>query len=198
MSLIKQNCKIILASSSKIRANIMRDAGIDFTVKSPDFDEDAFKNSRPDLSVEDLAIELAKNKALSINDKDCLIIGCDQICEVNGQRLDKSKDENDAISQLKLMRGQKHCQNNGVVIVKNGEVIFEHFTKVYLTIHDLTDQQIINYVKQDQPIGCAGSYKYESLGKILFEKVEGDHFSILGMNVQEILSFLFKNKFIEI
>ncbi len=200
MGFVKSNCKIILASSSKIRAKIMEDAGLEFKVEHPDFDEEIFKKDHPDLKVADLALELARNKALSISKshKDSLVIGCDQICEVNGEKLDKSKDENDAIRQLMILSGKKHYQNNGVVIAKNGEIIFENLTKVELVMHELTKEQIISYVKKDQPIGCAGSYKYESLAKVLFSRVSGDHFSILGINIQQIISFLFKNNFIEL
>ena len=200
MGLIKSNCKIILGSSSKVRSEIMRNANLEFEVRNPDFDEEIFKNNNPQLKIQDLVTELAKNKALSIasSNNDELIIGCDQICEVEGKRIDKSKDKFDAISQLKLMSDKTHYQNNSVIIAKNGKIIFEHFTKVELKMHNLTESQIISYVDADNPIGCAGSYKYESLGKILFDKVDGDHFSILGMNIQQVMSFMFRNNYIKI
>ena len=200
MSFIKSNYKIVLASTSQIRANIMKDSGLKFETRSPDFDEELFKIQNPNLNIKDLAIELAKNKALNVPDykKDEIVIGCDQICEINAERLDKSTDENDALNQLLKLSGKTHFQNNAVAITLNNKVIFQNFTRVELKMHNLTKDQLARYVKKDMPIGCAGSYKYESLGKILFAKINGDHFSILGMNIQQILSFLLKNNFIEI
>lgn len=200
MSFIKSNCKIVLASTSKIRADIMKDSGLQFDTGSPDFNEELFKDQNPHLNIKDLAIELAKGKALNVQNsaKDEVIIGCDQICEIEGDRIDKSNDEGDALNQLLKLSGKTHFQNNAVVITLNDEVIFENFTRVELKMHDFTKEQLTNYVKNDKPIGCAGSYKYESLGKILFEKVNGDHFSILGMNIQQVMSFLLRRNFIEI
>lgn len=199
MSLLKFNNPIILASTSSARKYLLDSAGIKYQAQSPDFDEDIFKYENPELSIKDLCIELAKNKALSIKDvnPDAIVIGSDQICEIDNTRIDKSSNKQEAFNQLKKMSGKTHSQNNAVVIVKNGAVIHSHYTKVDITMHSLTDKQIKSYIEQDDPVGCAGSYKLESNGKFLFKKIEGDYLSIIGMNLQEVISFLFANKYIE-
>jgi septum formation protein len=199
MSIIKHNTKIILASSSAIRKKIMEDVGLDFEAISPDFDEEQAKNENPNLKIEDLALFLARGKALSISKKfpNHLIIGCDQICEVEGQKFDKSKDENEAFTQLKAMSGKTHYQNNGLVIALNDKIIFEKLTKVELKLRKISDDEIRSYIAIDKPWGSAGSYKYESFGKHLFAKLNGDCYSVLGLNIQEILNFLHDKKYIQ-
>jgi len=198
--MLKQNIKIILASNSLVRRKILQETNIDFEAFSPDFDEENAKKENENLSIKDLAIFLAKGKALSISKKfpDALIIGSDQICEVDGKKIDKSNNQEEAFLQLKLMSGKKHFQNNAVVIAKNGKIIFTKFTKVELLMRKISDQEISSYINADKPWGSAGSYKYESFGKILFAKIKGDYYSILGLNLQEILNFLCKKKYIEI
>ncbi len=199
MSLIKYNQEIVLASNSKARRFLLDNAGIKYSAITPDFDEELFKANNLDLQLKDLCLELAKGKALSIKDtnKDAIIIGSDQICELDGEKIDKSKDSRDAFEQLKRLQGRTHYQNNAVTLVQNGAVIYSHFTKVELKMQPLSDEQIAAYVAEDGPAGCAGSYKYEANGKFLFEAIDGDYFSIIGMNIQQIISFLFKNNFIE-
>ena len=198
--MLKQNTKIILASTSFIRSKILKEAKLDFEVIAPDFDEEIAKQKNLDLSIKDLAMTLARGKALSVSQKnpESLVIGADQICEVDGKKIDKSKDENEAFEQLKSMSGKKHFQNNAVVIAKNGKIIFEKFTKVELLMRKISDEEISSYINADKPWGSAGSYKYEGLGKYLFAKIKGDYYSILGLNLQEILNFLCKKKYIKI
>lgn len=200
MKLIKNNNIIILASKSKVRYDIMKQSGLDFTVKDSSFDEEKFKDDNPQLEIEDLVMELAKGKALGTKNAEPeeIIIGCDQICQLDNLRIDKSNDEEQALEHLMMLSGRIHYQNNAVVVVKNKEVIFSNYTKVKLTMHNHNEEQISNYIKADNPVGCAGSYKYESLGKVLFKEIEGDHFSILGMNIQKIISFLVSGNFITI
>ncbi len=198
--MIKTNNKIILASSSWVRKKIMDETKIDYEVINPDYDEEKAKSEFLDKNIDQLALELAKGKALSVSKshQDAIVIGSDQICEINNQKLDKSKDLEDAKQQLKKLSGKTHIQNNAVAIAKNNEIIFESLTKVKLTMRNLSNFEIDSYVAQDKPIGSAGSYKYESLAKHLFAKVEGDYYSILGMNIQEILNFLHNKNIIEI
>ena len=199
MSLVKYNQEIILASTSKARKFLLDNAGIKYRAVAPNFDEEIFKSDNPELQIKDLCLELAKGKAMNVTniDENAVIIGSDQICELDGKKIDKSKDSSDAFNQLKTLQGRTHYQNNAVVLMQNGEVIHSHFTKVELSMQKLNDDQIAAYVAEDDPVGCAGSYKYEANGKFLFERIDGDYFSIIGMNIQQIISFLFKNNFIE-
>jgi len=198
--LIKANAKIILASTSQIRKQILSSHGISFEAQKPIFDEDSMKHNYSHLQPSDLALEMAIQKALSISNNfaDCYVIGSDQACEFAGQEISKSQNRQQAIDQLAKFSGNVHYQNNAVVVVKDSQIIFKNFTKVKLKMRNLTLSQIENYVDFDQSWGCAGSYKYESLGKHLFEEVDGDYFAVLGLNIQPLISFLHQKNIINI
>ncbi|MFT6106917.1 MAG: septum formation protein [Rickettsiales bacterium] len=197
---IKQNCQIILASSSRARKQILEDLGLKFQIISPDFDEEAAKPSIQNLSIAVQAMYLAKQKALSvsISNPSALTIGSDQICELAGISIDKSKDRQDAINQLALLEGETHIQNNAVCLYQGSKLLFKNSSKAKLTVRNLSNQEIETYVDLDQSWGCAGSYKFESFGKHLFEKVQGADNSIVGMNVLPLLNFLHQNKLISL
>lgn len=197
--LIRHNCQLILASTSKVRKKILEESGFDFKVIAPLFDEDESKKELK-LPPKELAIFLAEQKALSISDKfpDAYVIGSDQVCEFEGKEVSKSKNADEAIGQLTKFSGKNHLQNNAVVIALDGKIIFKSFSCVTLEMRKMTDQEIETYVKIDQPWGCAGSYKYESLGKHLFEKVTGDYYSVLGLAIQPLIAFLHNKKLISI
>ena len=197
--LIVHNCNLILASTSKIRKRIMDEVGFKFTVKAPLFDEDSGKK-KVKLSPQKLAIYLAEQKALSISEKfrDACVIGSDQVCEFEEKEISKSNNSKEALNQLKKFNGKIHFQNNAAVIAFNGKIIFRKFSRVKLQMRKMTATEIESYVKIDEPWGCAGSYKYESLGKHLFEKISGDYYSVLGLAIQPLTAFLHRKKLISI
>jgi septum formation protein len=197
--MLKQNCDLILASTSKIRKKILQEAALKFEIVAPLFDEEKAKKNLS-LPSKKLAIFLAEGKALSISKKfpDAYVIGSDQVCELDGKEISKSKNSKEAISQLKKFNGKIHFQNNAVVIVFNGKIIFRNFSRVKLKMRKISASEIENYVKAEESWGCAGSYKYESLGKHLFEKVSGDYYSVLGLAIQPLLKFLHAEKLISI
>lgn len=197
-NLIIQSADIILASSSKIRRHILADAGLEIKAVSPDFNEELAKESL-NLPVKDLALHLAREKALSISRKkfDAYVIGSDQVCSLDEIELPKSKDADDAINQLQKLNGKIHYQNNAVVVAFNGEIVFENLSVANMTMRQMDLKNIRDYVIVDQPIGCAGSYKYESLGKHLFKKVEGDYYSVLGLAIQPLLNFFYQKNILK-
>ncbi len=197
--LITHNSNLILASTSKIRKKILHEVGLKFEVVAPLFDEEAAKK-KTKLSPKKLAIFLAKQKALSISKKlkDAYVIGSDQVCEFEEKEISKSKNAADAVMQLKKFSGNNHFQNNAVVIAFGGKIIFKNYSRVKLTMRKITNAEIASYVKTEQPWGCAGSYKYESLGKHLFEKISGDYYSVLGLAIQPLVAFLHHKKLINI
>ena len=190
--------KLILASTSQVRKKILNDSGLDFEMMAPLYDEDNEKKNLPKMSPKKLALFLAAQKALSVSKKfpKRYVIGSDQVCEFEKKEISKSKNAAEALAQLKKFNGKVHFQNNAVVIAFGGEVIFENFSRVELKMRKVTLSEIKNYVDIDQPWGCAGSYKYESLGKHLFEEISGDYFSVLGLAIQPLLAFLHRQKII--
>lgn len=197
--LVKHNCRLILASTSKIRKKILEEVGLSFEVMAPLFDEDAGKKTVK-LTPQKLAVYLAEQKALSISKEfpDAYVIGSDQVCEFEGKEISKSNNADEALKQLKKFNGKEHYQNNGVAVAFNGKIIFKKFSRVKLQMRKMVEQEIVSYVNQDQPWGCAGSYKYESLGKHLFAKISGDYYSVLGLAIQPLLLFFYTKKLIEI
>ncbi len=197
--LIDHNCHLILASTSKIRKKILEEVGLKFEVMAPLFDEDAGKK-KVKLSPQKLAVYLAEQKALSISEKfpDAYVIGSDQVCEFEEKEISKSNNAVEALSQLKKFNGKIHYQNNAVAVALNGKIIFKKFSRVKLTMRKMTTSEIESYVNCDQPWGCAGSYKYESLGKHLFEKISGDYYSVLGLAIQPLLNFFHQKKLLKI
>jgi septum formation protein len=200
MSKIKQNCRIILASSSKARKEILQNIGLEFEILSPNFDEEKAKPSIKNLSIAAQAMYLAKQKALSISllNPDALVIGSDQICELEGIGIDKSKNRSDAIKQIKALQGKTHIQNNAVCLYQGKKLLFKNISKAKLKMRSLSQKEIEAYVNLDESWSCAGSYKFESFGKHLFEKVQGADNSIIGINILPLLNFLHKNKLISL
>lgn len=197
--MIDSSSQIILASTSQIRRKILEEVRLNFTTISPDFDEEKTKKSLK-KTTKSLAIFLAKGKALSISKKfpDAYVIGSDQVCEFNKKEIPKSKNLAEAIAQLKKFNGKIHFQNNATVVAKNGEIIFQNFSRVKMKMRKMSAREIENYAKIDQPFGCAGSYKYEACGKHLFAEVSGDYHAVLGLAIQPLLSFLHQKNIISL
>lgn len=190
---------LILASTSKIRQKILDEVGLKFKIVAPDFNEEKAKKNLK-LSPKNLAIFFAEQKALSISRKlrDAYVIGSDQVCEFEEKEIPKSKNSTEALKQLKKFNGKIHFQNNAVAVAFDGKIIFKNFSHVKLKMRKMSAAEIETYVKIDRPWGCAGSYKYESFGKHLFEKISGDYYSILGLAIQPLLAFFHRKKLISI
>jgi septum formation protein len=190
--LFKKNKKIILASSSSIRQKILAENSVKFETINSIGDENQAKKLISHLSIKDQVIFLAKFKAfdLSIKYPDAIVIGGDQICEFEGKAISKSKDHQDAIKKLLLINNKTHKQNNGVALYRNGQLIAYDYNYAILQMKNLTKDEIENYIKKDTPVGCAGSYKFESFGKDLFTNYEGELNSILGFNIKNILKYV--------
>ncbi len=190
--------RLILASGSEIRRKLLEINNIKFDVIKPDCDEELLKNQLlpKKLPFLELALELAIYKAKSISEKypDAYVIGSDQICELEGQIISKSNNKEQAFESLQKLAGKTHQQNNATCILLNSVPVMKHTEKAKLTMKNLSDDEILDYISKDNPIGCAGSYKFESLGKNLFSKIEGNEEAILGFSVSEIKKFLYTDK----
>jgi septum formation protein len=189
---IQKHMKIILASTSPIRQQMLAQAGIRFEVKPPLCDEDEVKKTLPPtLPLIDKALELAKAKALSVSEKfpEAYVIGSDQICELDGEVISKSKNFEEAYNSLKKLSGKTHRQNNGTCIYHNSKCVMEAKDFAALKMKNLTHEQIISYIKIDAPLGCAGSYKFELNGNRLFAEINGTSENIKGFLVSKVLEY---------
>ena len=192
LSSINPNIPIILASGSESRKVMLEDAGISFKVITSDVDEDIIKKQISQLSFENQVIKLASSKALKVskNSPQSIVIGGDQMCILNNIIFDKPGSAERAIDNLKKLSGTTHYQYSGVCIYKDGKPLWEYAEVVEMNMHDLSDEEIINYVKIENPIHAAGAYKFESLGCNLFSSVNGSSYTIRGMPLIPLLNAL--------
>ncbi|MDA8816494.1 Maf family protein [Gammaproteobacteria bacterium] len=200
MPSIYPNTPIILASGSQSRRVMLEDAGIHFSVISSNVDEDLLKKEMDGFPFEDQVVRLAAAKAseVSVNNPNHLIIGGDQMCIFQNKVFDKPGSQEKAIENLKLLSGTTHYQYSGVCLYKDGRSLWEYYEVVELNMHSLTEEEIINYVKAENPINAAGAYKFESLGCNLFSSVDGSSYTIRGMPLLPLLKTLREMKIISL
>ena len=192
LSSISPSVPIILASGSESRRVMLEDAGLDFNVFSSDVDEDILKQEMVGLPFEEQVVRLASAKAeqVSLKNQDHIVIGGDQMCICNNTIFDKPGSVEKAIKNLQILSGTTHYQYSGVCIYKNGQSLWQYFEIVEMNMHKLSDEEIKNYVKLENPINAAGAYKFESMGCNLFSSVNGSSYTIRGMPLLPLLSKL--------
>ena len=186
---------LVLASGSAIRAKILSDIGLDFDIIKPDVDEASLKKTylNDGESLEKLVAALADAKALAVTAPiSSYVIGSDQIMVHSGVLYDKPVDMDEAFNRLKLLQGDTHKLINAVTIVKEGRVLHRILQEVCLTMHKMTDEEIKAYLAEAGPaiLSSVGAYQVERLGARLFDKIEGDYFTVLGLSVFPLLKFL--------
>lgn len=173
--------KLILGSTSVFRQNQLKQLAIAFTAFGADIDEDEVKNSG--LSPLDISRELSLKKAQKVLEHfpDDVIIGADQVLNFNGEIFSKPKTKEKAFIQLKKLQGSMHeLITSYAVVTKDKTEINTVVSKMYMK--ELSDEQIKKYIDIDEPLHSCGSYKLETLGIALFDKIEcPDHSAIIGL-----------------
>jgi MAF protein len=165
--------KLLLASSSPYRRQLLDKLGLDYQWRAPDIDETAL----PDEPPQDLVIRLAtrKAKALASDFPDHLIIGSDQVAVLNGKILGKPGNIGKARKQLMAASGNSVTFLTGLCLFNSRTFHTQQSCEEYsVTFRELSEQQIEKYLQKDQPFNCAGSFKAEGLGISLFKKLQGD------------------------
>lgn len=186
---------LTLASSSPIRAQLLRGAGLDIDVVPARIDEAALRDSlhAEGASARDIADALAEQKARQIaRRKPGLVLGCDQILECEGILLAKPVSRDEACEHLRVLRGKTHRLHTAAVLYEGSVPIWRHVNVPRLTMRAFSDAWLTEYLDRTWPdvAQCVGAYKIEALGVRLFSSIEGDLFSIQGLPLVELLSFL--------
>jgi septum formation protein len=197
----QMNQKIILASTSPFRKSLFERLNLPFETMAPDFDEEDFKKNNCEKNnwdavrlTQELSIGKAKSLCARFSSRlvdssitPTIIIGSDQVLDLNGVIFGKPKTAEKAFAQLQQMSGKTHRLVTSMAIVQNqidnsAQKVIVHTDITTLKMRALSDEEIIRYIDSDKPFDCAGSYKFEKLGISLFDKVETeDATSIVGL-----------------
>ena len=185
---------LVLASKSAIRHALLRDAGVPLEVRPADIDERTIEQQSPARDAGELAALLAREKALAI--AACLpgrlVLGADQTLALGERRFSKPGDRASARAQLEALRGRTHELHTAIALVRESAILFEHREVARLTMRAFSDEFLESYL---DAVGAAagtsvGGYQLEREGIQLFERIEGDHFVILGLPLMALLQHL--------
>lgn len=188
--------KVILASSSKTRRDILEQAGVAIEAMSPRVDEEEIKNAMlaEKAGAPDIAEALAEQKARSVSRRQPqdLVIGADQVLEMGGQIYSKPLDMASARKALATLRGQEHRLFSCVCVLRDGERLWHNLDSARLTMREFSDEFLDNYLQSigEQALAGPGSYQIEGAGSQMFSKISGDYFTILGLPLLPLLDFL--------
>jgi len=188
--------KIILASKSKVRKDILTENNIDCEVIQSNVDEDPIKDSliaegaTPEIISKNLA-ELKANK-VSSNLYDKLVLGADSVIDLNGELISKPSSREEAMNILRKLNGKSHYLISSVCISKNNSMIWNHTDKAKLTMKNFSDLELKNYLNKisDEALYAYNVYQIEGEGKNLFEKIEGDKDTIMGLPITQIKTYM--------
>ena len=188
--------KIILASKSKVRKDILTENNIDCEVIQSNVDEDPIKDSliaegaTPEIISKNLA-ELKANK-VSSNVYDKLVLGADSVIDLNGELISKPSSREEAMNILRKLNGKSHYLISSVCISKNNSMIWNHTDKAKLTMKNFSDLELKNYLNKisDEALYAYNVYQIEGEGKNLFEKIEGDKDTIMGLPITQIKTYM--------
>jgi nucleoside triphosphate pyrophosphatase len=187
---------LILASSSVVRARLLRDAGLDFAVEAARVDENMIKESmlRENVKPRDIADALAELKAMRISARhdEAFVIGADQILVADGKLYSKPRDLAEARAHLEALSGKRHDLITATVIAKAGAAIWRRVDVARLTMRELSPGFIGDYLEAvgDDAFSSVGCYRLEGMGVQLFQTIDGDYFTILGLPLLAVLDFL--------
>ncbi len=203
MTALPQSPPLILASTSKTRARLLDRAGLTFEIRDPGLDEAVMREAmgrEGTLDPGDVAEVLARGKAEAVEQapEDAFVIGADQVLALDNAILTKPKDMDAARAQLLELSGRTHCLHTAVALANRGKTVFAYTDVATLTMRSLSPAFIGRYLAAaGAPVlASVGAYQIESIGIQLFEKIDGDFFSILGLPLVPLLDVLRRERVI--
>jgi nucleoside triphosphate pyrophosphatase len=186
---------IVLASASRARRELLAAAGIPFTVEAADVDEPAIRRAlKPNTTPTEVAAVLARAKAEDVGARhgDALVIGADQVLAFGDEILTKPGDVDGARKSLLKLRGKTHELHSSVAFAEGGDIVWTHTGTARLTMRDFSDDFLDEYLVRagDSVLQSVGAYELEGAGVQLFDRVEGDYFTVLGLPLLAVLGEL--------
>jgi septum formation protein len=185
---------LVLASRSAIRRTLLETAGVPIEIRPADIDERGIEAKAPLQAPVAVAVLLAREKAALIAQTmpDRLVLGADQILSLNGARFSKPADPAAARAQLAKLSGQTHELYSAIAFARDDAVMFEHVGVARLTMRTFSERFLDDYLDAvgDAATASVGAYQLEGLGIQLFERIDGDYFTVLGLPLITALNFL--------
>jgi septum formation protein len=194
MSLWRGKFPLILASQSRARQTLLSNAGIEFEAVPADIDERAVQEASGLSAPGEIAALLAREKALSVSAHRArkYVVGADQVLALGFSLFSKPVDRIQAKEQLRALAGHGHELHSAVAVTRDDEILFEATTIARMTMRQLGEAELDAYLDAagEAVTTSVGAYQLEGLGVHLFERIEGDHFTILGLPLLQLLAFL--------
>lgn len=193
---------LILASQSTARKMLLANAGLEFTAVTADIDERGIQAASKLSSPREIALLLAreKAKAVSAHHPGSYVIGADQTLALGMRLFNKPAGRGQAMAQLRDLAGSSHELNSAVAVAHDGKIVFEDVSVARMTMREMNDVELSAYLDAagDVVTTSVGAYQLEGLGVHLFERIEGDHFTILGLPLLPLLAFLRRERLVAV
>jgi len=194
MALWRAAGPLILASKSAVRRSVLEAAGVPIEVIVADIDERGIEQRSGTNDPGEVAKLLSREKSRVVAERhpDRMVLGADQTLALGQRRFSKAADRAAAREQLSALRGQVHALHSGVAVLQGGKVLFEHVAVARLTMRPFSDAFLDNYLDEvgAAALSSVGGYQLEGRGAQLMERVEGDHFTVLGMPLFPLLDWM--------
>src|SRR6478672_5318568 len=194
MTIWRGKYRLILASQSQARKMLLANAGISFEAVPADIDERALQQNSGLSAPGEIAGLLAREKACFVSSKNPgrYVVGADQTLALGNRLFSKPAGRAQAADQLRLLAGQTHELHSAVAVARDGKMLFSEVSIARMTMRQLSGEEIRTYLDTagDAVTTSVGAYQLEGLGVHLFERIEGDHFTILGLPLLPLLAFL--------
>ena len=192
---------LVLASKSDVRGKMLAAAGLRFEIRPAQIDERATEAEAGTTEAAPVARHLARAKADAVGKTvpGRLVLGADQTLARGAARFSKPANRAEAVEQLRSLRGRTHELHSALALVQDGKVLFDCVDSARLTMRNVSDRFIEDYLDMagDTALASVGAYQLEGIGIHLFERVEGDYFTILGLPLLPLLAYLRQNKMID-
>jgi septum formation protein len=202
MALWRGKSPLILASQSSARKMLLANAGLEFDAVTADIDERGIQAGSRLSNPREIALLLAreKAKAVSVSRPESHVIGADQTLALGDRLFNKPTGRAQALAQLRDLAGNTHELNSAVAVARDGQVVFEHVSVACMTMRQMTEAELSAYLDAagDAVTTSVGAYQLEGLGIHLFERIEGDHSTILGLPLLPLLAFLRRERLVAV